>query len=191
MVETYFNVFIFSVNVAVSDPCLNTDYYPYRRHICLEMKLDTDDLDEDGLKSYDNHSDDVEAEDEFFLVQYPRRESITDVCKSKSEPNVLEKFQDIIPSAKRPVRKCVKEYYNDFSECLEAYNLVCEKTHIASNESKGEISDDDIFNEILLPFKSHSAPDIADSSFVMVTYDPGPDLNRRKSEVPRYQNNGR
>lgn len=141
------------------------------------MKLDTD---EDGLKSYDNHSENFEAEDEFFLVQYPRRESVNEVCKSKSEPNVLERFEDI--RSQKPLRKCLKEYYNDFSECLEAYSVVSDRTADKGDDVvTGEMSDDEIFNEIFLPFKSQSAPDIADGSFVMLTYDPGPDLNRRKS----------
>lgn len=154
------------------------------------MKLETDEIDETGLKCYDNHSEDFEADDEFFLVQYPARESIADLCKSKSEPNVLEQYEDV--ASQKPLKKCLKEYYNDFSECMEAFSAVSERTTEECCSVKKEMNDDEIFNEIYLPFKSQSAPDIADSSFVMVTYDPGPDLNRRKSAVvPDYRNNER
>ncbi|CAH1188432.1 unnamed protein product [Phyllotreta striolata] len=110
-------------------------------------------------KIFENRS--VDPGDEFLLVQYPsnRPDDILDTCQ--------------IPS-KKIYRKCLKEYYNDYADCLEAYN-------VATPRDKAEMPDDDIFCDLVLPFKSRSAPDIADGSFVTLTYDPGPDMARRKS----------
>lgn len=136
---------------------------------------------DDGLKSYDNQSE-YHGDDEFFLVQYPS-DVHKDVCKSMSEPNVLESYD---APAKSSYRRCLKEYYNDYADCIEAYKLYQED--FRESKANREMNDDDIFNEILLPFRSRSAPDIVDRSFVMLTYDPGPDLGRRKSAfVPGYQ----
>ncbi|KAG5888596.1 hypothetical protein JTB14_004778 [Gonioctena quinquepunctata] len=170
-----------TVNIVVSEPCLTRGYFPITHHIYLDSKMD------DGLKSYDNHSED-HGDDEFFLVQYPP-ESHKEVCRSFSESDVLDSHE--VPSQKI-YRKCVKEYYNDYADCLEAYNSNAEQIRTEVNEKSQEMNDDDIFNEIFLPFKSRSAPDIMDSSFVMLTYDPGPDMTRRKSAfVPGYQGNDR
>nr|XP_023021603.1 patj homolog [Leptinotarsa decemlineata] len=49
-----------TVKVAVSEPCLMKDFFTTTRHICLDSKMD-----DDGLKSYDNHSED-HGDDEFF-----------------------------------------------------------------------------------------------------------------------------
>ncbi|KAJ8925775.1 hypothetical protein NQ315_009623, partial [Exocentrus adspersus] len=165
-----------SAAAAVSEPCLSVEFFSHRRHLCLDTKLD------DGLKSYDNQPEDP-AEDEFFLVQYPP-EVRKEVCKSISEPNVLESYE--IPT-KTSYKRCLKEYYNDYADCMEAYRLYSDKL-AEIGKIEREMSDDDIFNEILLPFKSRSAPDIMDKTFVMLTYDPGPDFSRRKSAfVPGYQ----
>ncbi|XP_018562812.1 uncharacterized protein LOC108904661 [Anoplophora glabripennis] len=162
-------------SVAVSEPCLNVEFFPNRRHLYLDTKLDG------GLKSYDNQSEDLGG-DEFFLVQYPT-DVHKEVCKSMSEPNVLETYE--IPT-KTTYRRCLKEYYNDYADCIEAYRL--HQDSFSKHGVQQEMADDDIFNEILLPFKSRSAPDIMDRSFVMLTYDPGPDIGRRKSAfVPGYQ----
>ncbi|XP_074036607.1 multiple PDZ domain protein isoform X3 [Leptinotarsa decemlineata] len=167
-----------TVKVAVSEPCLMKDFFTTTRHICLDSKMD-----DDGLKSYDNHSED-HGDDEFFLVQYPTK-THKEVCKSLSDSNVLETHE--IP-LQRVYRKCVEEYYNDYADCLEMYNLALEKENENVEGTSEEMNDDDIFIEIFLPFKSRSAPDIMDSSFVMLTYDPGPDMNRRKSAfIPGYQ----
>lgn len=163
--------------MAVSEPCLSTEYYPYRRHICLELKINTEVVDADGLKSYDNNPGEFE-DDEFFLIQYPTRESLQGDNKSKSEPNVLENYD--VPHH-TPIRRCLNEYYNDFAECFQTCNRITDRTVKENIEVRVEMSDDEIFNEIFLPFKSQSTPDITDGSFVMLTYDPGPDLNRRKS----------
>lgn len=142
----------------------------------MDTKLD------DGLKSYDNQSGDLGG-DEFFLVQYPTNVH-SEVCKSMSEPNVLDTYE--IPT-RTTYKRCLKEYYNDYADCIEAYRLY-QDSFAKGGQDQQEMSDDDIFNEILLPFKSRSAPDIMDRSFVMLTYDPGPDLSRRKSAfVPGYQ----
>ncbi|KAK9877484.1 hypothetical protein WA026_018594 [Henosepilachna vigintioctopunctata] len=123
---------------------------------------------DEGLKCYDNSLYNDGA-DEFFLVQYPA-EAAQSVKKSYSDSNVLE--SNIIIENQVTYRKCLKEYYNDIQDCMEAFREAMQ--HV-------EMTDDDIFNNINLPFKCKSAPDIMDSSFVMVTYDPGPDINRRKS----------
>ncbi|CAH2012988.1 unnamed protein product [Acanthoscelides obtectus] len=185
---------------AVSEPCLNIEI-SNARHICLDTKpMDNQ------LKSYDN-SLDVLEEDEFFLVQYPTVGS-NDVMKSYSEPNVLaedsqntQKFERSTKFKRRSYRKCLNEYYNDYQDCLEALgnlkssrkssianaeqvlNLAEDKTTNIAEQRKEELSDDDIFNNIVLPIKNRSAPDILDTSFVTMTYDPGPYLEatRRKS----------
>ncbi|KAJ8964961.1 hypothetical protein NQ314_004494 [Rhamnusium bicolor] len=129
------------VNVAVSEPCLHTELFPNRRHICLDTKLD------DGLKSYDNQSDDL-CGDEFFLVQYPP-DSHKEVCKSVSEPNVLENYES--PKKRTSYKRCLKEYYNDYEDCIEAYKLYPNKT-LDKECTRNEMKDDDIFNEILFTF---------------------------------------
>lgn len=56
-----------------------------------------------------------------------------------------------------------------------------------SAESEEELSVEDelsgggVFDKISAAIRSGSAPDILDKSFVMLTYDPGPDMYRRKS----------
>ncbi|CAH0550674.1 unnamed protein product [Brassicogethes aeneus] len=153
-----------TLSPAVSEPLLNTDFIEH--HLCFDSKYD-----EDGLKSYDQTED--SNIDEFFLVQYP-----SDPTKSYSDPNVLDSSST---PRKNCYKKCLKEYYNDYEECLEAYRLQKENT-------KKELADEDIFHEIVLPFKSRSAPDVMDRSFVMLTYDPGPERCRRKSDfVPGHQ----
>lgn len=166
-----------SINSSISEPCLIFDK---DNHLILDSKQDEE------LKSYDNQNSSM-GTDEFFLVQYPTDEfsgTTSEVAKSRSEPTVLDTcgFSSSKPTR---YRRCLQEYYNDYKDCLEVYQVYarCNKTGITE-----EMCDDDIFNEILLPFKSHSAPDILDSSFVTLTYDPGPDKTRRKSAfVPGYQ----
>ncbi|XP_044265647.1 inaD-like protein isoform X2 [Tribolium madens] len=138
----------FTVVNATSEPCLTEQY---SNHIYLDTKSDEE------PKSYDWLGD-----DEFFLVQY-------------SPDEVSKSYGDLRP---RKLTYRLKEYYNDYKDCLESYKIYTE------DEKKTEMSDDLIFNEILLPFKSRSAPNIMDSSFVTLTYDPGPDRERRKSDVP-------
>ncbi|RZC36121.1 uncharacterized protein BDFB_006624, partial [Asbolus verrucosus] len=151
---------------ATSEPCLSSEKCSNR--LFLDTKSD------DELKSYDNQSDSL-GPDEFFLVQYPPEQG-QEVTKSFSEPNVLDTCE--MP---RKLTYRLREYYNDYKDCLESYKICAE-------EKKEEMSDDLIFNEIFLPFKSRSAPNIMDSSFVTLTYDPGPDRNRRKSDfAPGYQ----
>lgn len=117
--------------------------------------------------------------DEFFLVQYPATTSM-DVGKSVSEPNVLES-----PVSRKLTYK-LWEYYNDYENCLDAYHQdIYEKID-------AEMSDSQIFNDLFLPIKSRSAPDVMDRSFVTMTYDPGPDSGRRKSAfVGGYANTDR
>jgi hypothetical protein len=154
---------------ATSEPCLALDQCT--NHIYLDTKSD------DELKSYDQ-SDSL-GPDEFFLVQYPPDEA-QEVPKSFSEPNVLDTVCEMPP---RKLTYRLREYYNDYKDCLESYKVY-------SDEKKDEMSDDLIFNEIFLPFKSRSAPNIMDSSFVTLTYDPGPDRSRRKSDIaPGHQAN--
>nr|CAI5860336.1 unnamed protein product [Callosobruchus analis] len=187
--------------IAASAPCLNVET-PSARHICLDTKpMDSQ------LKSYDNSIDTLE-EDEFFLVQYPSEVS-NEVTKSYSEPNVLaddcqtlQKFERSSKFKRRSYRKCLNEYYNDYEDCLEALgrlkaagtsptfnseqettNLTEDETKSSTEQHKTEMSDDEIFTNIVLPMKNRSAPDILDTSFVTMTYDPGPylDVTRRKS----------
>lgn len=161
------------VAVAVSEPCLNMNFPEY--HICLDSKFD------DELKSYDQTED--SGGDEFFLVQYPPQSS-----KSLSEPNVLDSVDISRSPGKRCFKKCLEEYYNDYEDCLEAYGIYQKGMQEKTEEGTVEMSDDEIFNDILLPFKSKSAPDVMDRSFIMLTYDPGPSKNRRQSAfVPGYQ----
>ncbi|XP_066245607.1 multiple PDZ domain protein-like isoform X1 [Euwallacea similis] len=144
-------------NQCSSEPCLATESFPDSKHICLESKLDPDYCEGD----------------EFFLVQYPSTPTRETVCKSMSEPNVLESPDT--PVARKLTYK-LREYYNDYENCLDAYKNVAVYEKIDS-----EMSDSQIFNEILLPFKSRSAPDVMNRSFVTLTYDPGPEGGRRKS----------
>lgn len=148
---------------ATSEPCLI--FEQCTNHIYLETKSNEE------PKSYDQNV--YTGPDEFFLVQYPPDEN-QEVIKSYSEPNVLEKINQSRPKEKHTYR--LMEYYNDYEDCLESYKIY-------SEEKKEEMSDDLIFNEIFLSFKSRSAPNITDSSFVTLTYDPGPDRSRRKSDI--------
>ncbi|CAG9762109.1 unnamed protein product [Ceutorhynchus assimilis] len=145
-----------------SEPCLPTDYYPMSKHIYLDSKLEE-------LKSY-RVNEDNEA-DEFFLVQYPHPTKEV-VSKSVSEPIVLD--TDGLSESKLTYK--LREYYNDYENCLDAYKNVTEYEKIGA-----EMNDSQIFDEIVLPFKCRSTPNITDRSFVTLTYDPGPDFVRRKS----------
>ncbi|XP_060536240.1 uncharacterized protein LOC132708127 isoform X2 [Cylas formicarius] len=139
----------------ISEPCLHEKYVRYTGRVCLASTL------EDDFKLYDNR-------DEFFLIQYPSDDGTTadEVCKSLSVPNVLETYE--IPVTGKLTYK-LREYYNDYENCLD------------SCAGCDEMSDSQIFNEIFLPFKSKSAPDVTYGSFVTLTYDPGPGHARRKS----------
>ncbi|XP_063932758.1 inaD-like protein isoform X3 [Zophobas morio] len=150
---------------ATSEPCLTLEQCT--NHIYLDTRSDEE------PKSYDQS--DCLGPDEFFLVQYPPDENQEVVPKSYSEPNVLDKVCDMTP---RKLTYRLREYYNDYKDCLESYKIYTQE------KKKEEMSDDLIFNEIFLPFKSRSAPNIMDSSFVTLTYDPGPDRSRRKSDIP-------
>lgn len=135
------------------------------------------------LKSYDNQNDDFL--DEFFLVQFPPH-SFHPNMPSLSDSNVLNK--SCVPTiAPSKLTYHLNEYYNDYEDCLDSYKVYTNSGKVVIVH-KEELSDDFIFNDIFLPFKSRSAPDIMDSSFVTLTYDPGPDMSRRKSDfVPGYQ----
>lgn len=158
-----------------SEPCLPTEFFLNSKHICLDSKLEV-------LKSYDNQvNEDVCVGDEFFLVQYPTNHP-KEVYKSVSEPNVLENAISVTNKLTYKLR----EYY-DYENCLETYKDITIYEKIET-----EMSDSKIFNDIFLPFKSRSAPDVMDRSFVMLTYDPGPGYGRRKSAfVAGYANNER
>lgn len=147
------------LDYAVSEPCLT---FSKDNHLFLDSKQDVE------LKSYDHHNDDSLGADEFFLIQYPPDQ----VMKCRSEPAVLNAFSEQCLVQKSYIRR-LEEYYNDYEHCMENYR-VCDKI-------TEEPNDDDIFRDIIIPIRSSSAPDILDSSFVTLTYDPGPSTIRRKS----------
>lgn len=159
-----------------SEPCLLKEIFANTNQLILHSKLDEnkndDDNDFDNLKCYDNQDDSLDT-DEFFLVQYPNDKH--EVTKSNSEPNVLRHFQKPFCYQKR-----LYEYYNDYADCLELYNV---NNKDEKCNDINELSDSDIFNNIRLNVKSSSAPDILDKSFVMLTYDPGPQKLRRRSTL--------
>lgn len=154
-----------SVMDFTSEPCLvfNRD-----NHIFLDSKQDAE------LKSYDHHNDDSLGTDEFFLIQYPPDQIASQTIKCRSEPVVLEEINAPCLVQKSYIRR-LEEYYNDYEHCRENY-----ATYNQENVAE-ELSDDEVFREIVLPMRSSSAPDILDSSFVTLTYDPGPNKIRRKS----------
>lgn len=140
---------------AASEPCLQFQDL-HTHHIYLDSRPDED------LKSYDQSN--FLDPDEFFLVQYhPKTLFDSDVTKSVSEPHRLTYH--------------LREYYNDYEDCIESYII------------KEEMDDVAIFNNIYLPIKSRSAPNIVDSSFVTLTYDPGPNTGHRRKScfVPTHQ----
>lgn len=147
------------LDYAVSEPCL---VFSKDNHIFLDSKQETE------LKSYDHHNDDSLGTDEFFLIQYPP-DQVT--IKYRSEPAVLDQFNSQCLVQKSYIRR-LEEYYNDYENCMENYKI-CGMAK--------ETSDDDIFIDVVVPIRSSSAPDILDSSFVTLTYDPGPSVLRRKS----------
>lgn len=153
-----------SPNFAASEPCLvsNRD-----NHIFLDSKQDAE------LKSYDHHNDSL-GTDEFFLIQYPPDQFASQTMKCRSEPAVLDEFSSQRLVQKSYIRR-LEEYYNDYEHCRENYK------NFSKEGDTQELSDDEIFREIVLPMRSNSAPDILDSSFVTLTYDPGPCKTRRKS----------
>lgn len=144
------------LDCAASEPCLA---FGKDNHIFLDSKQEVE------LKSYDHHSDDSLGADEFFLIQYPPEQIGLHAMKCRSEPAVLD--QCLVQTSY--IRR-LEEYYNDYEHCMENYR-VCGRI----------VEDDDIFREIVVPMRSCSAPDILDSSFVTLTYDPGPCRARRKS----------
>lgn len=172
---------VLSVNLnSSSEPVLNKTDYERTNHICLDSKLN------DSLDFYNNQTDDSLCGDEFFLVQCYKDDLShlrSEVVKSSSEPNVLDTYEVCVPTVR--YRRCIKEYYNDYEECLESYRIYAQQNggKLSSECAEmREMSDDEIFNEILLPMRSKSAPNVMDNSFVTLTYDPGPDLStRRKS----------
>lgn len=153
-----------------SEPCLASETGLISKNILLDSKLD------DGLKSYDARDDSADA-DEFFLVHYPS----DDPGKCRSEPAVLDACETGTCDAFGSGTRRLREYYNDYEDCLEAYRVYAEK------EGR-EFSDDEIFGEILLPFKSASAPDVTEEDCERLTCDLGVDKGRRKSAfVAGYQ----
>ncbi|GJQ66581.1 hypothetical protein Trydic_g4558 [Trypoxylus dichotomus] len=174
---------VLSVNLnSSSEPFLNKNDLAKTNHICLDTKLD------DSIEFYNNQTDDSLCGDEFFLVQCYKDDLSNfrpEVVKCSSEPNVLDTYEVCVPTVR--YRRCIKEYYNDYEECLESYRIYTQQNAAEMklkqcSAASGEMMDDEIFNEILLPMRSKSAPNILDNSFVTLTYDPGPDLNtRRKS----------
>lgn len=151
-------------NLAASEPCIS---FTKDNHIFLDSKQDAE------LKSYD-HDDDSLGADEFFLIQYPPDQFASQAMKCRSEPTVLDQFNSQTLVQKSYIRR-LEEYYNDYEYCKENYQICDGENNVR------ELSDDEIFKEIVLPVKSQSAPDILDSSFVTLTYDPGPNTARRKS----------
>lgn len=161
-----------STNVTLSDPCLLKEIFVTGNQIILDTKLDeneNDDNIDNDLKCYDNQDDSLDT-DEFFLVQYPHAKH--EVTKCYSEPNVVKHFEKPLNYQKR-----LFEYYNDYADCLELYNV----HPLTEDNVKTELSDSEIFKNINLTVKSSSAPDILDKTFVMLTYDPGPNKIRRRS----------
>lgn len=153
------------LDFAASEPCLlfggNKD-----NHIFLDSKQEAE------LKSYDHHNNDSLGTDEFFLIQYPPDQIAMQAMKCRSEPAVLDEFSSECLVRKSYIRR-LEEYYNDYEHCMDNYK-VCGK-------NVEEINDDNEFKDIVVPMRSSSAPDILDSSFVTLTYDPGPKKTRRKS----------
>lgn len=157
-------------SLAASEPCLT---FAKDNHILLDSKLDTE------LKSYDRS--DSMGTDEFFLIQYPPDHAVLEVTKCGSEPATLDQISSQTYLGK-PYRRRLQEYYNDFEHCKDVY-----LAHQEEGKVEG-LADDDIFRKIVLPLRSYSAPDILDSSFVTLTYDPGPERTRRKSALAcRYE----
>ncbi|XP_044746782.1 inaD-like protein isoform X2 [Coccinella septempunctata] len=132
----------------------------------LETDLGTGRKANCDLKCYDNYLE-SNGGDEFFLVDYPsarQKERTVHDDKIDSTEELSEN--------RLGYRKCLKEYYNDIQECMKAF---------MDKMGTPEMCDDDIFNNIILPVRSRSAPNVMDRSFVMITYDPGPEKCRRRS----------
>lgn len=172
---------VLSVNSS-SEPSLNKNDFPEKtNHIHLDSKLD-----EDTVGFYGRPENSL-CDDEFFLVQCYKDELPVlrpEVLKCSSEPNVLDTYELCVPTVR--YRRSIKEYYNDYEECLESYRIYTQQHREVEakmdSQAIEEMSDDDIFNEILLPMRSKSAPSIVDNSFTTFIYDPGPDVSlRRKS----------
>lgn len=128
---------------------------------CLDQKTNSE------LKSYDNYLE-SNGSDEFFLVDYPREK---EPQRNEEKINYMDSSENF-PENNMSYTKCLKEYYNDIQECMKAF---------MDEMGKEEMCDNDIFNNIILPFKCRSAPNVMDRSFVMITYDPGPEKYRRRS----------
>lgn len=144
---------------AASEPCL-ASCSSRETHIFLDSKQDDEVV---GLKAYDHHDD---GADEFFLIQYPP-EQVTMKCRS--EPAVLDQSCFV----QKSYIKRLEEYYNDYEHCVENYKVCGGIVDV--------VNDDDVFRDLVVPVRSSSAPDVLDSSFVTLTYDPGPCGARRKS----------
>lgn len=161
---------------SVSEPCLNFDVmFSKNNHICLDNKLD------DDLKSYDNQ-DDSAGTDEFFLVQYPENYfSNVSEFKSRSAPigfcdSSKQEFTSFVQ-----YKQYLTEYYTNYQTYGDSCREYSQKKKTFSRRGTEEITDDEIFDDILLPFRHQSAPSVSDSTFISpVLYD-GLEKNRRKS----------
>lgn len=151
--DVVFKEFSVRLEFAASEPCLASSSSIRETHIFLDSKQD-EVLD---LKAYDHH----DGADEFFLIQYP-----PEPMKCRSEPTVLDQECFV---QKSYIRR-LEEYYNDYEHCVENYKVCVD----------GD-DDDVVFRDLVVPVRSSSAPDVLDSSFVTLTYDPGPCRARRKS----------
>lgn len=168
------------ITLSASEPCLTFEgsLFSKSNHICLDNKLDESD---DLLKSYDNQDDSV-GTDEFFLVQYPGNYfSNMGDAKSHSAPSFgisdpsNQEFSSFVQ-----YKQYLSEYYTNYRTYWESCREYSEMKKL-SRRGMEEISDDEIFDDILIPFKSQSAPSVLHSAFVSAILYDGIEKNRRKS----------
>lgn len=165
------------VNISTSEPCLNSDRALLKNnHICLDNKLDED------LKSYDNQDDSL-GTDEFFLIQYPANHfSNLPENKSRSEPSIAatetsnHEFTSLVH-----YKQYLTECYANYQACWESCRVYSKRKSEFSRNGTEEISDDEIFADILLPFKSQSTPAVSDSAIGASASYAEVDRARRKS----------
>lgn len=182
-----------NIDSCVSEPCIRKKIFSKRNHVCLESKVD--DID---LKSYDDQNNSFGA-DQFFLVDYiddDVSEELQPEVPDKwiSEPNVTEER-----TISRRFRKFLREYYNDYADCLEEYrkysDVPNEPPEVTVDKSSETLVNDDnqcdlelmSFENVFLPVKSNSTPGLLDLLGVENQLDSFLDKNRRKSAcVPGY-----
>lgn len=153
-----------TIDSSVSEPCIRKKIFSKRNHVCLDTRTDYVDL-----KCYDDENNSFGA-DQFFLVDYidddVSEEIPTEVPdKWISEPNVTE--ERVIS---RRFRKFLREYYNDYADCLEEYrkyadiNKSCDLSiDNKSSETLVEVDNKSDFecmtiDNVYLPTKSSSSP---------------------------------